>query len=192
LEAIIMKAPAIIVAAALVFGLSSAAQAAPVETFYFTGTCAVDCTGFGTGTLVLTANYMLGQSINTSEFVSFNYSSNLPSSSLSIYNVAPPPGGLLISSIAGMLPGPSGHFGSPADVNIAAFVGGTPELVFSSSTFGMGVWCTGVGTTSCNSDGGAASVWTTPLPAALPLFATGIGGLGLLGWRRKRKARAAA
>ena len=27
-----------------------------------------------------------------------------------------------------------------------------------------------------------------PLPAALPLFATGIGGLGLLGWRRKRKA----
>jgi len=32
---------------------------------------------------------------------------------------------------------------------------------------------------------------TVPLPAALPLFATGLGGLGLLGWRRKRKARAA-
>jgi hypothetical protein len=32
----------------------------------------------------------------------------------------------------------------------------------------------------------------TPLPAALPLFATGIGGLGLLGWRRKRKAQAVA
>ena len=31
-----------------------------------------------------------------------------------------------------------------------------------------------------------------PLPAALPLFATGIGGLGLLGWRRKRKAQAGA
>ena len=31
---------------------------------------------------------------------------------------------------------------------------------------------------------------TTPVPAALPLFATGLGGLGLLGWRRKRKARA--
>jgi hypothetical protein len=28
----------------------------------------------------------------------------------------------------------------------------------------------------------------TPLPATLPLFATGIGALGLLGWRRKRKA----
>src|SRR5262249_13456540 len=28
-----------------------------------------------------------------------------------------------------------------------------------------------------------------PLPAPLPLFATGIGGLGLLGWRRKRAFR---
>jgi hypothetical protein len=31
----------------------------------------------------------------------------------------------------------------------------------------------------------------TQLPAALPLFATGLGALGLLGWRRKRKAAAA-
>jgi len=27
-----------------------------------------------------------------------------------------------------------------------------------------------------------------PLPGALPLFATGLGALGLLGWRRKKKA----
>ena len=33
------------------------------------------------------------------------------------------------------------------------------------------------------------STAATPIPAALPLFATGIGGLGLLGWRRKRKAK---
>jgi hypothetical protein len=31
-----------------------------------------------------------------------------------------------------------------------------------------------------------------PLPAALPLFATGLGALGLLAWRKKRKAQAAA
>jgi hypothetical protein len=31
-----------------------------------------------------------------------------------------------------------------------------------------------------------------PLPATLPLFATGLGALGLLGWRRKRKAQAVA
>ena len=29
-----------------------------------------------------------------------------------------------------------------------------------------------------------------PLPATLPLFATGLGALGLLGWRRKKKAAA--
>jgi hypothetical protein len=32
------------------------------------------------------------------------------------------------------------------------------------------------------------SVTPVPLPAALPLFATGLGAMGLLGWRRKRKA----
>ena len=35
-----------------------------------------------------------------------------------------------------------------------------------------------------SADEGLAS---TPLPGALPLFATGLGALGLLGWRRKRK-----
>jgi hypothetical protein len=33
---------------------------------------------------------------------------------------------------------------------------------------------------------------TTPLPAALPLFAAGLGAMGLFGWRRKRKLRARA
>jgi hypothetical protein len=33
---------------------------------------------------------------------------------------------------------------------------------------------------------------TTPLPAALPLFTTGLGGLGLLGWRRRKRKNAAA
>jgi hypothetical protein len=39
------------------------------------------------------------------------------------------------------------------------------------------------------------ATWTgteTPLPAALPLFAGGLGALGLLGWRKKRTARSLA
>ena len=41
--------------------------------------------------------------------------------------------------------------------------------------------------------GVTGTITAIPLPAALPLFATGIVGLGLLGWRRKRKtARIAA
>jgi hypothetical protein len=39
--------------------------------------------------------------------------------------------------------------------------------------------------------GGGSDLVVTPLPAAFPLFATGLGALGLLGWRRKRKNAAA-
>ena len=39
--------------------------------------------------------------------------------------------------------------------------------------------------------GAPGAVGAVPLPAALPLFATGLGALGLLGWRRKKKARSA-
>jgi PEP-CTERM motif len=47
----------------------------------------------------------------------------------------------------------------------------------------------------CNNPTGllvSADVAATPLPSALPLFASGLGALGLLGWRRKRKAAALA
>jgi hypothetical protein len=41
--------------------------------------------------------------------------------------------------------------------------------------------------------GVTGTIKVTPLPSALPLFGTGLGALGLLGWRRKRKtARIAA
>jgi hypothetical protein len=40
--------------------------------------------------------------------------------------------------------------------------------------------------TFCASTGGSSCA--VPLPDALPLFATGLAGLGLLGWRRKKKA----
>jgi hypothetical protein len=38
----------------------------------------------------------------------------------------------------------------------------------------------------------AAVMGATPVPATLPLFAAGLGALGLLGWRRKRRAQACA
>ena len=37
----------------------------------------------------------------------------------------------------------------------------------------------------------AVTANATPLPGALPLFATVLGGMGLFGWRKKRKDAAA-
>ena len=52
---------------------------------------------------------------------------------------------------------------------------------------------TSVGTLTLSSAGDATfTAVVTPLPAALPLFVTGLGALGLLGWRRKKKAAALA
>jgi hypothetical protein len=47
------------------------------------------------------------------------------------------------------------------------------------------------GETGTGSPPYAQGEWATPLPAALPLFASGLGAMGFFGWRRKRKAAAA-
>jgi hypothetical protein len=57
-----------------------------------------------------------------------------------------------------------------------SFAGVANQVVFDDVTFG-----------STTPGGGAV-----PLPAAFPLFATGLGALGFLGWRRKQKAATAA
>jgi hypothetical protein len=55
---------------------------------------------------------------------------------------------------------------------------------------------TGAATFLANVSGTNSFFWglapdvVTPLPAALPLFATGLGGLGLLGWLRKAEGGA--
>ena len=49
-------------------------------------------------------------------------------------------------------------------------------------------WDSNFGDNAQSVEATVVSVVQTPVPAALPLFATGLGLLGLLSWRRKRKA----
>jgi hypothetical protein len=75
--------------------------------------------------------------------------------------------------------------------NFGTGVGGSahPDFAGGQMTFGIGaIIATDAGETRIASfDNLGIDVIQTPLPAALPLFATGLGALGLLGWRRKRK-----
>jgi hypothetical protein len=76
-------------------------------------------------------------------------------------------------------------------VGINGWAYGTASAVwYSQNEFGDTLTGSGSATITELGVGGLQS--ETPLPAALPLFATGLGGLGLLGWRRKRKAKVAA
>ncbi len=67
-----------------------------------------------------------------------------------------------------------------------------PDHAFASTSTSGDVVSEGDALSSVYGSNSSPGIWTspaptTPLPAAFPLFATGLGGL--LGWRRKRKSR---
>ena len=61
---------------------------------------------------------------------------------------------------------------------------------FESAVSFTAIEINGVGGFNAASSAVPISGMGVPLPATLPLFASGLGGLGLLGWRRRRKAGA--
>jgi PEP-CTERM motif len=62
------------------------------------------------------------------------------------------------------------------------------HIIFAADVFSGNTSSTGViGFTRTSGEGPPP----VPLPGALPLFASGLGALGLLGWRRKREKAAA-
>jgi hypothetical protein len=100
----------------------------------------------------------------------------IPFSTSFVYD--PSLGNLLLTVVASGISGGSSGFdaGSGAGIFSRAYQQGTNTFVDN-----------GYGLVTGFDD----SVSATPLPAAFPLFATGLGALGLLGWRRKRKDAAA-
>jgi hypothetical protein len=102
---------------------------------------------------------------------------------------------------AATLIGPTGLSGEGVDglvyENGILYAGYSPDNNFDTSIYTINP-ATGTATFVTTEDPAAGLVYglapypaDTPLPAAFPLFATGLGGLGLLGWRRKRKSAAA-
>jgi uncharacterized protein (TIGR03118 family) len=77
----------------------------------------------------------------------------------------------------------------PIDAGSGNTAGGLWDLMFGTGSTNGGDPNTLYFTDGINGEtaGLFGAIQSTPLPAALPLFATGIGAMGLLGWRRKRK-----
>jgi hypothetical protein len=172
----------IVAAAVLVLSAPIAARASTV-TYKFIGQCA-DCSGTGIGYLTL-SDYTLGTDLSNSNFVSFTYQSNLIDPAISYTGI----GSALdqIDTIIGKIPS---SLPSIADVQLIRTISAGPVIVFESTT--SGYWCASAEPTyECVSDYGFSHSWSvTPIPPALPLCATGLGALGLLGWRGKRKQAA--
>ncbi len=76
------------------------------------------------------------------------------------------------------------NFGNGNFVNFAASLAGELITGLSLQGFGYAFETTNYAATD-------PPVSQTPLPATLPFFAAGLGALGLLGWRKKRKAKRA-
>jgi len=96
-----------------------------------------------------------------------------------------PQGEILTWDIEGVL------LGTPPFYVIQSFNLPANQLVMDRGLTQQGSSCPSCQDFGLNRDSpGTWSQRETPLPAALPLFVTGLGALGLIGWRRKRKQAA--
>jgi hypothetical protein len=79
-------------------------------------------------------------------------------------------------------------FGSDCSAGVCAIADGTENWIVDLFPPIQGVSGTINYTVLGHLGSGFGTAAITPLPGALPLFAGGLGALGLLGWHRKRKA----
>jgi hypothetical protein len=156
-----------VVAFVVTLGTASASADVAVEVFTFTGEC-TDCSGTGTGTLILLAGYDLGTALSADDLYSFNYSSNL--TEISIHNDP-------TEVLSGTLPVGLG----PANIFIS---GDSGNVSFTSNS--DGTWSAFVPP----ADYGTSGIWTagypipTPEPSALPVIGVCLVGLIFVGLRR--------
>ena len=174
-----MRTLCLITGLALTVSCASQSMAAPVM-FYFSGTSSGGYTAKGSFTI----DNSLFDGTTTQEL------SNTDITSLTF--IANTPNGLVFFNTADLDTTGANFYNS--SVTPATVFDGTGNLgLLAAYALGIFAGATDINGNEISED--YVGVWTdpsaTPLPAALPLFATGLGVMGLFGWRRKRKNAAA-
>ena len=157
-----------VLAIVVTIGAAAASASIAVEVYTFTGQC-TDCTGAGTGTLILLADYVLGTPLSADDLYSFNYSSNLIPD-LSIHNDP-------TEEISGILPVGLG----PANISISGANGS-----FSTSTDGTWSAFNPPADVGTNGIWNTASATSTPEPSALPVIGICLAGVIFFRGRRRK------
>jgi hypothetical protein len=184
-----MRLGAIVAGFILALLFVAPASANTIQTYELNGVQFSDGgTATGSFTLDLTTNTLLSSDITTSfkniVFVGGDYNGSLfdsftttPSGNISLadWAIFPFSGQLLSLSF------------SMSDLSLASFIAHGSETVYSAACVLSGFVC---GSREIVA-GTINAVATTPIPAALPLLMTALGGMGFMGWRRKRQQEAA-
>jgi hypothetical protein len=150
--------------------------------------------GPGTITGFITTNGDIGV-LSTGDVIDWNLTLSDGAVSLTIQPGTVAVSGLSLTATSSGLffdfSGVSGaFFGFPTDPYLC-FEDATGACSLHPSTISMNL-PGGIGPFLVSYSGNVEIASAVPIPAALPLFASGLVGLGLLGWRRKRRARIAA
>ncbi len=180
MHAIRRRALGVIVAGLGVLPCTVAARADVL--FDFSGACVFNCSGTATGVLDLTNTYVFGSDVTAADFVSFSYTSSALNFTIPAADTPTLMGGL------------NANGSSNSSGLIAIMASGGPLFASAGGVFvanpGGSITDVGLSSTFTPEGSTVGNPTATPLPPGLPLFATGLAAVGLLGWRKKRKSRA--
>ena len=162
-----------------------AAPAQAVVVYQWSGECTNGCTGTATGLLTLSDTYVPGTTVSASEFISFLYTSSSGSFTIPGSMTYNPTNSFENNSqnLVGPLPVGSGPGGIFVDAVESSSWFGT-DFPFGAVDWQFLI----LGTVN---DRGNPYQWSlVPIPAALPLFLSGLAVFGFVA--RKRRSAAAA
>jgi hypothetical protein len=193
---------------ALALGVFSAApvKASTVNdniSFTDVGTYQVSGAGFYNGTAVASASFLITFD-PTQLYLTQSITGFITNLVVSVTDNRFSPANLTFNNIAYFAFDGAGTLTLSSNSALSKNLIGTPDITIGVNgwayTPGSAVWYSQTGFNDTLTTSGDVSILQTrgsnqsetPLPAALPLFATGLGALGLLAQRRKRKAAAIA